>query len=381
MSLMTIQAINTALSDRLEEWLPQLIGGQRYRKEWVAGSTSEGWVGDSLQVRLLGPKRGAWYHHAAGKGGDALGLYAYVRGCTMYEAVKWAKDYLGGHVPVETGEQKARREARRRSEEKSEQERRTKDASKGKWIFWKKSEPLSLEKPGPVEHYLMRRRRIDLARLGRMPGCLHYCPDLWCEQLDRNMPAMVAAIVNLKGEQVALHRTWLVEREDGWDRLRDFDAPKRTEIGKPIGLDGLPFVGKRVMGSWLGGTIRLWAGVRINKTTGEVKRGLPWPQVGHGSSIILCEGIETGLSLALAMPERRIVTTIGSAGFAAVELPDAFTDITLALDRDDDNQVMAKVVAGAVETLTAQGRRVRKVYPPDGIGDWNDFLIKKGKAA
>lgn len=380
---MSIAAINTALNDRLEEWLPQLIGGQQHKKEWIAGSTSEGWIGDSLQVRLIGAKRGAWYHHAAGKGGDALGLYAYVRGCSMYEAVKWAKEYLGGHVPVETGEQRARREARRKSEARKEEERQAKDASKGRWIFWQKSAPLTADPAGfgPVEKYLTERRRIPFHMLGHVPGCLRFCPDLWCEQLARNLPAMVAAIVNAKGEQIALHRTWLIERQDGWDRLREADAPKRTEIGKPIGLDGLPFDGKRVMGSWLGGTIRLWAGNRVDGKTGEVKRGLPWPRVAHGSSIILCEGIETGLSLAAAMKERRIVAVISSAGFASVILPECFSDVTLALDRDDDNKVMKRVVENAVETLTAQRRAVRTVYPPEGIDDWNDFINRRGRAA
>jgi hypothetical protein len=381
---MTIAAINVALNDRLEEWLPHLIGGQQFRKEWVAGSTAEGWVGDSLQVRLSGAKRGQWFHHAAGKGGDALGLYAYVRGVTMYEAVKWAKEYLGGTVPVETGEQRAKREAKRKAEQKKDAERQEKDGAKARWIFWQKSTALSADpaKFGPVEKYLTERRRIPFAQLGHVPGCLRFCPDLWCEQWQKNLPAMVAAIVNAEGKQVALHRTWLWEREDGWDRCRDFDAPKRNELGKPIGLDGLPFDGKRVMGSWMGGTIRLWAGNRVDTKTGEVKRGVSWPRVPMGSRIILCEGIETGLSLAAAMPERRIVAAIASAGFGSVVLPEAFSDVTLALDRDDDNKVMKKVVANAVETLTAQQRTVRAIYPPEGIDDWNDFINRrKGKAA
>jgi hypothetical protein len=386
MNLMSIEQINIALADRLEEWLPHLIGGMQHKQEWIAGSTSEGWIGDSLQVRLVrktGRPRGAWHHFATGKGGDPLGLYAYVRGVTMYEAVKWAKEYLGGHIPVETGEQRAKREARAKSEAKRAEEDQVKAASKGRWIFFQKSTPLSDDpaKFGPVEHYLTDRRKIPFAKLGHVPGCIRFCPDLWCEQLEANLPAMVAAIVNIKGEQVALHRTWLIEREDGWDRLRDFDAPKRNELGKPIGRDGLPFVGKRVMGSWMGGTIRLWAGNRMNEKTGEIKRGVGWPHVGHGSSIILCEGIETGLSLAVAMKHRRIVATIASAGFASVLLPEAFTDVTLALDRDDDNKVMKRVVANAVETLTAQRRVVRTVYPPEGVGDWNDFINRKGRAA
>jgi hypothetical protein len=197
------------------------------------------------------------------------------------------------------------------------------------------------------------------------------------------LPAMVTAIVNAQGEQIALHRTWLVQREEGddttWDRLRPEDAISRFSMAT---TDRKELKGKKVLGSYRGGTIRLWAGNRTNVDTGEVKRGVSWPRLGPGSSIMLCEGIETGLALALAMPERRIVTTISVDGFADVDLPPVFTKVTIAADRDPENKSTAMAIERAKETHALAGRHVTVVYPPEGIDDWNTALKKiAGRAA
>jgi putative DNA primase/helicase len=49
----------------------------------------------SLALELGGPKRGQWFSHEAGIGGDLLGLVQHVRGCSFPEALTWARDWLG----------------------------------------------------------------------------------------------------------------------------------------------------------------------------------------------------------------------------------------------------------------------------------------------
>lgn len=71
-----------------------LPGGKRKAGEWVAGSTS-GEEGQSLSVRLTGAKAGVWADFASGEKGDLLDLWAAVRGCSIAEAIREAKDYLG----------------------------------------------------------------------------------------------------------------------------------------------------------------------------------------------------------------------------------------------------------------------------------------------
>jgi putative DNA primase/helicase len=49
----------------------------------------------SLVVKVAGPKQGAWFDHAAGVGGDALGLVAHLMRCPMRDAAAWARSWLG----------------------------------------------------------------------------------------------------------------------------------------------------------------------------------------------------------------------------------------------------------------------------------------------
>lgn len=83
-----------------------LPGGKRKGGEWVAGSIS-GEEGQSLSVRLSGAKAGVWADFASGEKGDILDLWAAVRGCSMAEAIRDAKDYLGVRESVPEREQKS----------------------------------------------------------------------------------------------------------------------------------------------------------------------------------------------------------------------------------------------------------------------------------
>jgi hypothetical protein len=61
--IVSLDKVNDMLADRLEELLPDLIGGHASHNEWLAASTRHGGLGDSLMVVLKGAKRGKWYHH------------------------------------------------------------------------------------------------------------------------------------------------------------------------------------------------------------------------------------------------------------------------------------------------------------------------------
>ena len=71
-----------------------LPGGKRQSGEWKAGGIN-GDEGKSLSVRLTGAKAGVWADFASGEKGDLLDLWAAVRGCSIAEAIREAKDYLG----------------------------------------------------------------------------------------------------------------------------------------------------------------------------------------------------------------------------------------------------------------------------------------------
>lgn len=382
--VITLGQLNDMLNDRLEDLLPELIGGRQVKSEWIAASTREGGIGDSLSVGLRGAKRGKWYHHATGLGGDALGLINYTRfdNANMKAAYRWAREFLGGNIEPETEEQRLRRLQRQRSAvRKQEREERVRQ---GKARFHFLFDPKTVKdwRGTPAWHYINNRLQGNLDRLGHLPGCIRFHPAMYVGQLSSEaapveLPAMLAGVVDAKGDMIALHRTWLVRRGEGddtWDRLRPEDLPRwrsRTTDGKEL-------KGKKVLGGYRGGSIRLWAGRRINDDTGEVKLGVQWPRLPAGSSIMLAEGIETGLSLALAMSERRIVSTISVDGFADIDLPRCFSKVTIAADRDERNERQHKATQAALERAklahAAAGRYLQIVYPPEGVDDWNTAL-------
>ena len=50
----------------------------------------------SLAVTVAGDRRGRWYSFEENRGGDALDLIAWQRGCDLKAALAWARIWLGG---------------------------------------------------------------------------------------------------------------------------------------------------------------------------------------------------------------------------------------------------------------------------------------------
>ncbi len=88
-----IPAIAARLAERMPEWTRHLAGEPNRalsgRDEWRYGGKG------SLSVIVAGPKRGQWFDHEAGRGGDALGLAAHLHRTAMREAFRGALAWLG----------------------------------------------------------------------------------------------------------------------------------------------------------------------------------------------------------------------------------------------------------------------------------------------
>ena len=95
-SALTVSDISNRLNGHAESVCRELLPhGRLVRGEWKVGSVS-GEQGDSLGVCVKGPKTGVWRDFAdQSKGGDLIDLCAAVRGCSVAEAIGWAKGYLG----------------------------------------------------------------------------------------------------------------------------------------------------------------------------------------------------------------------------------------------------------------------------------------------
>ncbi|MFT9092925.1 MAG: toprim domain-containing protein [Gluconacetobacter sp.] len=195
----------------------------------------------------------------------------------------------------------------------------------------------------PVEAYL-RGRGIDLREMGRQPGSLRFHHAVWCGEFSRPLPAMLAAICGPNGKMIAVHRTWLASAPDGRWTKADLRAPKK------------------VLGSFAGGCIRLWRGAS----------GKSLSMAEPGESVVLAEGIETGLSVALACPERRVLCGVSLSNLGRLILPDTITEITIAADNDTGNDTARKALDAACRQFIEQGRVVRVAMPETEGGDWND---------
>lgn len=364
--IVSLDQVVAALTERLEDWLPGVVGGgysDRSKREWMAARRAEGGPGDSLLICMSGPKRGTWCWHALGRGGDALGLVAIVKfGDNMKAAYGWARDYLGGTLQAETDADRERR-LRAQRQAAAEAERAAKQnrgAARRIWFHQCTRAGGGSETIAgtPAEAYLAE-RGISLKALGHVPGSLRFAASLPHPSLDASFPTLVAGAVDLAGELAGVHRTFLVQRNGRWDRVRpEHEGAK----------------GKAGLGTWKGAAVRLWRGERVNPATGEIKRGTGWSQAPDGSSVTLVEGIENGLSLALVMSHRRIAACMSIEHFAFVALPPAFEFLTIAGDNDRGNRQAEAAIAKAVEVHVAAGRQVKLVMPPAGVKDWNDML-------
>ncbi|WP_439577677.1 DUF7146 domain-containing protein, partial [Elioraea sp.] len=297
------------LAGRIIDLAPALLpGGRREGDEWRCGSVA-GEPGSSLAVQLRGPRRGLWCEHAGGQGGDALDLVgAVLFNGDLRQAVTWSRQWLGldgapGREPLALPARPAvvRPDPDPTGAQAAEQRRRT-----AVQLFLEARPQLA---GTPAEHYLAA-RAIDLRALGRQPRALRFHPALRCREAGRPLPAMVAAISDADGQHIATHRTWLaVDPQTGrWGK-----AP----LAHP----------RKVLGSFAGGSIRLWRGAS----------GRPLRDAPPGDRCILCEGIEDGLTLALACPDYRVLVAVAVENLRKLVLPPALAELVIAADNDAED--------------------------------------------
>lgn len=206
----------------------------------------------------------------------------------------------------------------------------------------------------PAEHYLAG-RGLDLGKLDYPVNVLRFRDD--CPLgLSRKRPAMLAAII--KGSEfVGVHRTFLEELDGRWIKARDMEDPKLS------------------LGSYAGGAIRLWAGMRFDPKTGEQKYGRKLSQCTEPFWIDLTEGIEDGLSVALACPEHRVWCSVSGSNAKGLWLPKLCEGVRFwKQNKDAGNPAAEGSFDKAVDNVLAQGKRVQVVEIPTEWGDPNEVF-------
>ena len=220
--------------------------------------------------------------------------------------------------------------------------------------IWRAGKPLQ---PGDMAwRYLTESRGIALDKLPEVPVTLRVHPRLWSTLAERYYPAMVAAVSSIEGKLVAVHRTYLSAVDGRVDK-----APIADHRGPAGGA-------KRSLGPVLGNCIPLTRG-------GD---GRPWHDPLPKSLLVIGEGIEDCLSIAVARPEWRVACAVSLGNMRGLVLPAQITHVTVIAQNDAPGSKAAKLVAQIVAGFQQQGRKVTLLRPRDRqVKDVND-LARRG---
>lgn len=352
------------LAPRAEELGYLIFPAARKIGGFLCVGSIHGEPGQKFKIRLRGPKAGTWVDYGTsdsdpnGKG-DAIKLVTLTLGNGDYaKGFAEVKRFLNLDTmdpAILTKRKDAAAKAARRAEhlQLKDDEKRARGARD---MWWSGAE-LTASSP-PIKY--LASRGIDFKQLGRLPRAIRYRHELYHAELGRKVPAMVTAFTALCGEHVGTHQTFLEFGKSGWGK-----------VPKMMVKDKLEDVAKKIFGPvWdRGAHMPLWKGRHQCKLA----------DIPPGTPVYVSEGIEDGLSYAMADPTARIIAagTLGLIG--QVRLPPQAGDM-IVLAQNDVKQRPIEQLEAAIRNqqernrIEGVNRVVRTKRPPDGVGDWNDWL-------
>ncbi len=258
----------------------------------------------AFAIYVSGPKAGGWIDFVTGETGDALNLIMLVKGCDFKAAVAWAEERFGlRNMSDEQREATARQVAKRQAEVDAEAEaKRQKNIRSACHMF---STAVPDIRGTLVERYL-NARGIDLAALPtRETRWLRFLPraTYWMDKARPTMPAMIAGMVNGQGVMQACHLTFL----------------------KPDGTGKALVPKAKLMWPEVKGLV-----IRLNMGASGLE-----PEAATGAGpLVLCEGIEDGLSLAMGDPDLRVWAASSLSNLANVPDHGCASSFVVAQDND-----------------------------------------------
>lgn len=297
----------------LAEILPK---GQWQGSEWRCGNV-EGDVGGSLSVCIQGEKAGLWYDHATGQSGNLLNLVKETQGLSSHrEAMYWARAWLT-KIPFRTLDE-ADAVAGRHLSALNDSTRMEKARS-----IWVASVPIT----GTLAEQYLRSRRIECA----LSSSLRFNAGLYHSESALSWPALVCAVQCVGNDEIVAVQAVFLDPVTG-----------RKIQQNPS---------KKSFGFLKGGAVRLREG---------------------DDTLVLCEGVETGLSIAQACKSKSVWATLGTSGLRMVEVPGSVSEVIIAADADDAGREAAMALA---RRLAPSGTAVRISFPPGDFNDFNDALM------
>jgi hypothetical protein len=346
-----------------------LSNGRRQGGYWIVGDLANT-PGRSLFVRLkagrAGPA-GKFTDAATGEHGDLLDIIRETQQLrTFPEAVREAQRFLG--LPDPASEASAVRSnvrrrspgrpaddaSRRTNPQASSSADPTSTVAAARRLF-AASRPIA---GTPAELYLQRRGITHLAATGALrfhPRCFyrvnedddqHDPPDdtgsgaIPAHSPRRYLPALIAAVTNDPGAITGVQRTYLdVE-------ALAFDAP----LGPLLGKASVPSP-RRALGELLG------HGVRFGAATAIMAAG---------------EGVETILSLRIALPGLAAIAALSAGHLGALQLPPGLRRVYIAEDADPAGRAAAARLVARAEAAGIEAIVLRPILD-DVNGDLRAF--------
>jgi hypothetical protein len=364
-------ALSAMLANRIADVIAALgVDGRASHGRFTAIAP---WPSDDkeakLSIRLRGTP-GQWIHWTSGMKGDALDLVAAVLdgsgGKDRKAAVRWALDFLG--LADRPGEDAAARAARRAHADamaaQARQRAAAQEAAARKALArdrgvaharWLDAKPLA---PGDAGWIYLTARGVDPARLARPPGALRLAERF--AHVDETTgeetiwPCLMSAMTLIDGRFGALHMTWLDPSRPG---RKAPVTPARRMWPSPLDADAG------------GAAIRLARG----------RSGLPVLRAPERSDlVVVCEGVEDGLSLALLFPDARVEAAGSLSLFGHWRPPACAREVRVAGDRDWDKPQAEALLRSSVAKIAARAGPAVKtglIWPPENFKDWNEALM------
>lgn len=386
-----LAAIKTELQARVGELCRRFLpngrdeGGQWVSYNPVTGDNAHKKHGPAFKVRIRGGVPGAWIDWRSGDKGDIIDLIAYCERTDRKGAIQFAKDFLGLKELTWQERQALRKKADERQRIEAEKERRRHAARlRDAEMLWRAAGGPSSVGPalvplgthayqaGPhlqvkhaaqihAEKYFAA-RKIPLDQVQTLnPFSFRFSPqtEWWrgaawkSNGSDRFktthgplFPAIHSAMRNGLGAVTCCHITFL-----------DPIMPAKAPVSEP----------KLMYGEAKGSVIEL--------TTGP--GGVPFWQWRPGdptAPVIVCEGIETGLSFAIAGVPARIWACGSLAGIGSAPVDHGSVEwILFARDNNFRNQQAQDQFDKALAALEASGKPVNVQASHVG-DDFNDLL-------
>lgn len=358
--------IKGQLQDRIREVCQRLLpDGKEESGQWVSFNPIEGDYLPgrlpALKIRLRGGVPGAWKDWRSGDAGDVIKLVAYLNRTDTAGALVWARDFLGLRTMTRADRDNMRRvEAQRKEKrERDDAAARIRKLQAAGRLFFDKTAPIGASSPAEIHaraYFAGRDVPLDqVVNLNpetfRFAAATEWWKGAKWEKRDGrpvkvapgpNFPAVHTAMRVWNGEVTCCHVTFL-------DPLKPRKAPVEPA--------------KLMFGEALGAVAEISMG----------PSGVPFWLAGDATPLVIAEGIETALSLAVSLPEARVWAggSLAGVGNAPVNLP-CVSWVMFARDNNTGNPQAQKQFDRALAQLEESGKRI--VVGASHVGDdFNDL--------